>query len=119
MPALRAFDPELVIVSAGYDAHRDDPLAGMQLDARAYHGLATRLGALGRPVVAILEGGYDLEAVASSSEATLEVLVEGARGAQVALRAASCHPAAAASCARTIAALGDTPLGAALARDAA
>ncbi len=69
-PAVRAFDPELVLVSAGFDAHVDDPLAGMAVTERGFTELARRSAQLGPRVAAVLEGGYNL--------ATLPRLVEAA-----------------------------------------
>jgi acetoin utilization deacetylase AcuC-like enzyme len=69
-PAVRAFDPELVLVSAGFDAHRDDPLAQMEVTEEGFRELAGRCAALGPRVAAVLEGGYNLE--------TLPVLVAAA-----------------------------------------
>ena len=79
-PIGRAFDPELVLVSAGFDAHRGDPLAGMDLTAAGYAelmdvcvGMAT--GAARGRVVAVLEGGYGLPALAQSAAAVVRVLL--------------------------------------------
>jgi acetoin utilization deacetylase AcuC-like enzyme len=58
-PAVRAFEPELVLVSAGFDAHVDDPLAGMRVTAEGFRELARRSAELGPRVAAVLEGGYD------------------------------------------------------------
>jgi len=58
-PAVRAFEPELLLVSAGFDAHVDDPLAGMQVTADGFRELARRSAALAPRVAAVLEGGYD------------------------------------------------------------
>lgn len=60
-PAVRAFDPELLIVAAGFDAHRDDPLAEMELSADGFHDLARRSARLAPRVAAVLEGGYNLD----------------------------------------------------------
>ncbi|MGE3302533.1 MAG: histone deacetylase family protein [Hyphomonadaceae bacterium] len=74
LPALAAFGPELILVSAGFDAHRDDPLAQLALDATdfAWAGAALRevaqSSARGR-VVSTLEGGYDLAALGRSAAA--------------------------------------------------
>jgi acetoin utilization deacetylase AcuC-like enzyme len=80
-PAARAFRPQLVLVSAGFDAHRDDPLAQCELTAESFAAMARharRLAdALGAPVGAVLEGGYDLHALATSVAATLEALRDG------------------------------------------
>ena len=77
-PAARAFGPALILVSAGYDAHREDPLAACELDDASYAQLAAAVRELGRevdaPVGAVLEGGYALGALARSVAATLEAL---------------------------------------------
>jgi acetoin utilization deacetylase AcuC-like enzyme len=81
LPAARAFKPQLVLVSAGFDAHRDDPLAQCDLDVGSFASMARRVRALadsfGVPVGAVLEGGYDLDALARSVAATLEALRDG------------------------------------------
>jgi acetoin utilization deacetylase AcuC-like enzyme len=61
VPEVRHFRPELVLVSAGFDAHEDDPLAGMRLTENGFRELAARSAALGPRVAAVLEGGYNLE----------------------------------------------------------
>jgi acetoin utilization deacetylase AcuC-like enzyme len=75
-PLARAFDPELVIVSAGFDAFGGDPLASMRLTADGYGALAGICleTAKGRAVFA-LEGGYDLDGLASSGAAVTRVLL--------------------------------------------
>ena len=81
MPAARAFGPDLVLVSAGYDAHRDDPIGGCLLTTDSYAELARHARALADeldvPVGALVEGGYDLGALASSVAATMAALAEG------------------------------------------
>jgi acetoin utilization deacetylase AcuC-like enzyme len=77
LPAARAFDPDLVLVSAGYDAHRDDPLAACSLDTGSYAQLALLARTLGKPVGYVLEGGYDLGALAASVAASMESLTSG------------------------------------------
>jgi acetoin utilization deacetylase AcuC-like enzyme len=80
LPALDDFAPQLVIVSAGFDAHRLDPLAGLELEADDYAWVTRRLVDLalrhadGR-VVSSLEGGYDLGALAESSAAHVGALL--------------------------------------------
>jgi acetoin utilization deacetylase AcuC-like enzyme len=75
LPAARAFEPELVLVSAGFDAHRDDPLANCMLSTDSFAAMAAHVrvlaGDLGVPFGAVLEGGYDLGALASSVSLTL------------------------------------------------
>jgi acetoin utilization deacetylase AcuC-like enzyme len=77
-PIGRAYAPDLIAVSAGYDAHRADPLASCVLDEAAYADLAAtvrELGAeLGAPVLVCLEGGYQPAALGASVVATLEAL---------------------------------------------
>ena len=80
LPVLREFEPEVVIVSAGYDAHRDDPLGGMALDETFFGEASATVAALTReipncaPPALILEGGYDLSALAGCVEATVRGL---------------------------------------------
>ena len=83
-PALEEFKPELILISAGFDAHRDDPLANLNWVEDDFAWLTEKLCDIadthcqGR-IVSTLEGGYDLQALASSTKAHLEVLL--ARGA--------------------------------------
>ena len=77
--AVRDFAPELILLSAGYDAHAADPLAAMELQAADYTALVTQAKSWATELcegrlVAILEGGYDLDALAASVVATLQVL---------------------------------------------
>jgi acetoin utilization deacetylase AcuC-like enzyme len=69
-PAVAAFGPELLLVSAGFDAHVDDPLAEMRVTEEGFGELSRRCRALAPRVAAVLEGGYEL--------ATLPALVEAA-----------------------------------------
>ena len=79
LPAVEAFAPEFVLVSAGFDAHRADPLAEMALEDADFAWAGARLreaagrSAKGR-IVASLEGGYDLKALASASRAFVGAL---------------------------------------------
>lgn len=79
-PALAAWGPELVLISAGFDAHADDPLAGLEWQAEDYRWLTDRLcDFAGGRVVSTLEGGYDLDALAASVAAHVAVLEERGR----------------------------------------
>jgi acetoin utilization deacetylase AcuC-like enzyme len=60
-PRVRAFEPDLVLVSAGFDAHERDPLADMRVTEDGFRELARRSAALGPRVAAVLEGGYNVE----------------------------------------------------------
>ncbi|MDQ6883783.1 MAG: histone deacetylase [Candidatus Dormibacteraeota bacterium] len=78
-PALDTFRPELILVSAGFDAHRDDPLAGLEVTTEGYGELAALIGAwatrhAGGRSVWVLEGGYDLPALGASVVACLRAL---------------------------------------------
>jgi acetoin utilization deacetylase AcuC-like enzyme len=82
LPAIEAFSPEAILVSAGYDAHAADPLAELEVTERGYASVARSLGEtaarLGLAAVALtLEGGYDLDALRSSAAATVSGLLDG------------------------------------------
>ena len=81
VPAAREFAPDLVLVSAGFDAHRADPLADCNLDTDSFRQLALHVATLasdlGVPAGAVLEGGYDVDALAQSAVATMEALQIG------------------------------------------
>ncbi|MHC5058538.1 MAG: histone deacetylase family protein [Planctomycetota bacterium] len=81
-PAAREFGPEIVLVSAGYDSHRDDPLGGLGLDEDGYERLTGVLLDLaeelcGGRLVACLEGGYNVRALGASVAATIRRMMEG------------------------------------------
>jgi acetoin utilization deacetylase AcuC-like enzyme len=75
VPLARVFEPQLLTVSAGFDAHRDDPLANCLLDAAGFADMAASLrtaaAELRAPVLVCLEGGYALQALAASVSATV------------------------------------------------
>ena len=76
-PSAREFGPGLVLVSAGYDAHGEDPLASCELEDDSYGALAACVRELGLPAGVVLEGGYALGALARSVAATIEALAGG------------------------------------------
>jgi acetoin utilization deacetylase AcuC-like enzyme len=78
LPALRAFAPQMLFISAGFDAHRADPLANMVLDAEdfAWGTSALSQAVAGAPVLSSLEGGYDLVALADSASAHVRALLD-------------------------------------------
>ncbi len=85
LPAVEAFQPQAILVSAGYDAHRSDPLANLEVTEEGVGAVARALGEVSRRIglsgVALtLEGGYDLEALRASAAATVRELLAG-RGA--------------------------------------
>jgi acetoin utilization deacetylase AcuC-like enzyme len=80
IPAIRAFDPQLILVSAGYDGHWDDPLGPLALSVAGYAALTQRLVKLaeelcGGRIVLVLEGGYSLRALGACTVAALRVLL--------------------------------------------
>ena len=75
LPALLSFRPDLLIISAGFDAHRDDPLAGMDLTEDSFAAMTKRVLNVA-PIVSVLEGGYHLNALARSVEAHLRILLD-------------------------------------------
>lgn len=82
-PAVEAFNPELILISVGFDAHRDDPLANLELVEDDFAWVTRKLCAIaadqceGR-VVSCLEGGYDLRALAASAAAHVDALIAAA-----------------------------------------
>ncbi|MGB3737278.1 MAG: histone deacetylase [Ilumatobacter sp.] len=76
-PVVERFAPTWLLISAGFDAHRNDPLASLQLSSADFADLAVRLQQLvpARRTVVALEGGYDFDALSMSTGATLSALV--------------------------------------------
>ncbi len=79
LPVLRQFEPDLLLVSAGFDAHEDDPLGGLRLTAQAFGAMTMALRRVAEEccrgrIVAVTEGGYDLHALAASLDATIGAL---------------------------------------------
>lgn len=80
MPQVRAFGPDIVLLSAGFDAHKADPLGRVKLDDDDFTWLFDRIAALGKPTVALLEGGYDVPTTVRMAVRLVEVLGEGGLG---------------------------------------
>jgi acetoin utilization deacetylase AcuC-like enzyme len=78
LPAARAFEPDLILISAGFDAHREDPLAGCLLETASFGEMARHVrelaGQLGTPLGVVLEGGYHPAALALCVSETLAAL---------------------------------------------
>ena len=80
IPKLRSFQPQLIMVSVGFDAHQLDPLGGMRVTTDGYRWMARTLRYMSKDfcdgrLMMILEGGYDLRALRESAEEMLEELV--------------------------------------------
>ncbi len=84
LPAGRDFKPNLILVSAGFDAHRADPLASCNLEVSSFARMASRVRELAEelnvPLGAVLEGGYDVDALAECVVATLSAWSDGRSG---------------------------------------
>ena len=79
VPVLRQFEPDLVIVSAGFDAHQHDPLGGIRLTTPAFAAMTAELRAVAEEccrgrIVAAVEGGYDLQALGASLDCAIDSL---------------------------------------------
>ena len=78
---IKKFKPEFILLSAGFDAHKDDPLAQLQLESKDFYNITKRTLELSKKycdgkVVSILEGGYDLLALQESTEMHVKALLE-------------------------------------------
>ena len=73
-PAVRAFEPDLLLVSAGFDAHEADPLAQMRVSDEGFLWMAERATTLAPRIAAVLEGGYNVETLPRLVRTTLEGL---------------------------------------------
>jgi acetoin utilization deacetylase AcuC-like enzyme len=87
LPAVEAFAPEAILISAGYDAHRLDPLAELEVTEAGYRDVAAAIGRIARDgdlrgVALTLEGGYDLDALRASAAATVAGLLAGLAGSE-------------------------------------
>jgi len=76
-PAVRAFAPDVVLVSAGFDAHEEDPMAHMRVTVDGFRELARRCATLGPRTAAVLEGGYNVRTLPDLVAAALEGFEEG------------------------------------------
>ena len=98
---IRSWEPELVLISAGFDAHRDDPLATCRVSEAGFAGMTASLrracDGVGAPMGLVLEGGYDLGALSGSMAALMPVLVD----ASTPRRAGRRRAPAGAACARS------------------
>ncbi len=112
LPALRRFRPDLVLVSAGFDAHHADPLAAMRVTRMGFTGMAARMRAVadevagGRWVVA-LEGGYDLVGLGEGATAVLAALGAPTTPAFATVELADAAAPARAAIAATLAAIAE------------
>ena len=87
VPVLRQFKPNLILVSAGFDAHERDPLAGMRVTTPAFGAMTMELRLVaeeccGGKIAGIVEGGYDLRALAESMNTVIDVLAGASAPAQ-------------------------------------
>ena len=71
----RAWQPGLVLLSAGFDAHADDPLASMELSDADFDWITREVAALGKPIISVLEGGYNVDALEKSVRTHIKALI--------------------------------------------
>ena len=81
LPAIADGHPDLIVISAGFDAHEDDPLGGLKMTTDDFYALTRAIselaeGCCGGRIVSVLEGGYELNALGASVLAHLQVLAE-------------------------------------------
>ncbi len=81
LPALKQFNPDLILLSAGFDAHKDDPLASIQLVREDYQWLTREIAEIANTccdgkMISVLEGGYNLSALADCVSAHIAVLMQ-------------------------------------------
>lgn len=99
-PLLQEFSPDLILVSAGYDAHRDDPLGQQRISTAGYAMLSQRVSDLAKqlqvPCVVFLEGGYNVKSLSESAVATMRVLNARSEAEQGEVHASYLMPFAAA-----------------------
>ncbi len=82
LPKIRTFRPEFILISAGFDGHKDDPLSGISLTEKGFYEMTKRVKGIAKElcngrILSVLEGGYNLLSLASSVEAHLKGLMEG------------------------------------------
>lgn len=75
-PALKKFDPDFILVSSGFDAARGDPLGHFTVTPNGYYYLTKQLTRLQKPMLVVLEGGYNLNSISLSAEAVMRALVK-------------------------------------------
>jgi acetoin utilization deacetylase AcuC-like enzyme len=94
IPVARAYRPELVLVSAGYDAHADDPLADCTVTDAGFDAMTALVRDLEAPVGCVLEGGYDVDALARCVALTMQTLASGPAGPDADMDRSPVHPLA-------------------------
>jgi len=76
IPSLEEYNPEWILVSCGFDAHKDDPLGGMNLHSSSYRKFYDKIKTLGLPITLLLEGGYNSKVIKESIESIVSDNVE-------------------------------------------
>jgi acetoin utilization deacetylase AcuC-like enzyme len=75
LPAVRAFRPDAIFISAGFDAHADDPLSGTRLCDDDFAWLTSEVTAIGKPIISVLEGGYNVDRLERSVKTHVAALI--------------------------------------------
>nr|WP_256451720.1 histone deacetylase [Methanonatronarchaeum sp. AMET6-2] len=73
-PKINEYNPDLILVSAGFDGHKKDPLAGMELTSKAYKQMTKKLKTHKKPIIMALEGGYNHQALQNSINQVLQAM---------------------------------------------
>ena len=76
LPAVAAFKPDAIFLSAGFDAHAEDPLASMALEDEDFGWITMEVAKLGLPIISVLEGGYDVDALERAARAHVAALID-------------------------------------------
>ena len=76
MPKLAEFNPDIIIVSAGFDSAHGDPLGGFHLSPECYYNMTKMLLYFNKPTILVLEGGYSLKALSESMAECTRALLE-------------------------------------------
>jgi acetoin utilization deacetylase AcuC-like enzyme len=76
MPKISSFNPDIIIISAGFDCASGDPLGDYQLSSKCYYNLTKMLLSFGKPTLLVLEGGYNLEAISKAMVECARALLE-------------------------------------------
>ena len=82
IPQLEKFQPQIILISAGFDAHTADPLSSIKLSTESYYKFTKMLQGVAekyseKRIIALLEGGYDLDALAEGVAEVMKAFVEG------------------------------------------
>ena len=73
---MKEFNPEIILISSGFDAANGDPLGGFTITPSGYYYLTKKLVELGKPTLVALEGGYNMDSIKNSAYAVVKALLQ-------------------------------------------